>query len=74
VGAANRRHPHDLLALPLGETLNKGKAGLIAVYAVNMADQIAASIKAENRFISKEIDAKADELAAQIKESQATES
>src|SRR5262245_4047317 len=62
----------DLKAL--GETLNKGKAGLIAVYAVNMADQIAASIKAENRFISKEIDARADELAAQIKASQAAES
>jgi uncharacterized membrane protein len=62
----------DLKAL--GETLNKGKAGLIAVYAVNMADQIAASIKAENRFVSKEIDARADELAAQIKDSQASES
>lgn len=61
----------DLKAL--GETLNKGKAGLIAVYAVNLADQIAASIKAENRFVSKEIDARADELAAQIKESQASE-
>lgn len=58
----------DLKAL--GETLSKGKAGLIAVYAVNMADQIAASIKAENRFISKEIDARADQLAEQIKASQ----
>jgi uncharacterized membrane protein len=58
----------DLKAL--GETLDKGKAGLIAVYAVNMADQIAASIKAENKFISKEIDARADELAEQIKASQ----
>jgi uncharacterized membrane protein len=62
----------DLKAL--GETLNKGKAGLIAVYAVNMADQIAASIKAENKFISKEIDARADELAAQIKASEGSES
>jgi uncharacterized membrane protein len=61
----------DLKAL--GETLNTGKAGLIAVYAVNMADQIAASIKAENRFVSKEIDARADELADQIKASQASE-
>jgi uncharacterized membrane protein len=61
----------DLKAL--GETLNEGKVGLIAVYAVNMADQIAASIKAQNRFISKEIDAKADQLAQQIKESQASE-
>jgi uncharacterized membrane protein len=55
----------DLKAL--GEVLERGRAGLIAVYATNMADQIAASIKADNRFVSKEIDAKADELAAQIK-------
>jgi uncharacterized membrane protein len=51
----------------LGEVLNKGQAGLIAVYAVNMADQIAASIKAQNRYVSKEIDANADELAKQLK-------
>jgi uncharacterized membrane protein len=51
----------------LGEVLNKGQAGLIVVYATNMADQIAASIKAENRYVSKEIDANADELARQIK-------
>lgn len=56
----------------LGEVLNKGQAGLIAVYATNMADQIAASIKAENRFVSSEIDARADELARQIKEAEAS--
>jgi hypothetical protein len=32
-----------------------------------MADQIAANIKAVNRYISSEIDASADELAAQLK-------
>ena len=52
---------HDLKNL--GETLNKGQAGLIAVYATNMADQVAASIKAQNRQVSEEIDANADELA-----------
>jgi uncharacterized membrane protein len=51
----------------LGAMLDKGKAGLIVVYATNMADQITASIKAENRFISQEIDANTDELAKQIK-------
>ena len=51
----------------LGDVLNKGQAGLVAVYAVNMADQIAASIKAQNKYVSKEIDANADELAKQIK-------
>ena len=55
----------------LGEVLERGRAGLIVVYATNMADQIAASIKAENRFISKAIDAEADELARQIKEAEA---
>jgi uncharacterized membrane protein len=60
----------DLKAL--GEVLNKGEAGLIAVYATNMADQIAARIKADNRYISKEIDARADELAKQIKEAEAS--
>ncbi len=47
--------------------LDKGQAGLIVIYATNMADQVAASIKAENRYISKAIDANADELAKQLK-------
>ena len=51
----------------LGSVLDKGEAGLIVIYATNMADQIAASIKAQNRFVSKEIDADADELAKQLK-------
>lgn len=51
----------------LGTVLDKGQAGLIVIYATNMADQIAASIKAQNRYVSKEIDASADELAKQLK-------
>ena len=51
----------------LGEVLDKGQAGLIVLYATNMADQIAASIKAENRYVSDAIDADADELAKQMK-------
>jgi uncharacterized membrane protein len=51
----------------LGAVLDKGRAGLIVLYATNMADQIAASIKAENRFVSDAIDADADELAKQLK-------
>lgn len=58
----------------LGKVLEQGKAGLIAVYATNVADQVAASIKADNRFISKAIDAQADELARQIKESESSDS
>jgi len=56
----------DLKAL--GDVLGQGQAGLIVVYAVNMADQIAANIKAVNKAVSKEIDANADELASQLKE------
>jgi uncharacterized membrane protein len=51
----------------LGAVLDKGQAGLLVLYATNMADQIAASIKAENRFVSDAIDADADELAKQLK-------
>jgi len=52
----------------LNAVLDQGQAGLIVLYATNMADQIAANIKAENRFISDAIDADADELAKQLKE------
>ena len=51
----------------LGTVLDTGQAGLIVLYATNMADQVASSIKAENKFVSKEIDANADELAKQLK-------
>lgn len=51
----------------LGNVLEEGRYGLIAVYATNMADQIAANIKAVNRYVSAEVDARADELAAQLK-------
>jgi uncharacterized membrane protein len=51
----------------LGAVLDKGEAGLIVIYATNMADQIAANIKAEDRFVSDQIDADADELAKQLK-------
>jgi uncharacterized membrane protein len=51
----------------LGAVLDKGQAGLIVIYATNMADQVAASIKAQNRHISQAIDADADELARQLK-------
>jgi uncharacterized membrane protein len=50
----------------LGATLEKGRYGLIAVYATNMGDQIAANIKAVNRYVSAEIDAQADALADAI--------
>jgi uncharacterized membrane protein len=54
----------------LGETLNGGEAGLIVIYATNMADQVAANIKAVNRSVSASIDADADALAKQIQEAE----
>ena len=47
----------------LGDVLDEGQAGLIIVYATNMADQVAANIKAANRIVSKATDMAADELA-----------
>jgi uncharacterized membrane protein len=55
----------------LGEVLDEGDAGLIVVYATNMADQVAANIKAANRMVSRATDMAADDLAAEIKEAQA---
>ena len=51
----------------LGETLDAGQAGLIVVYETNLADQIAANIKAANRLVSKATDMAADQLAADLK-------
>lgn len=51
----------------LGETLDAGQAGLIVVYETNLADQVAASIKAANRIISKATELAADQLAEDIR-------
>jgi uncharacterized membrane protein len=51
----------------LGDTLDAGQAGLIAVYEFNLADQVAATIKAANRVISRQTDMAADQLAADMK-------
>ncbi|HEX8971851.1 DUF1269 domain-containing protein [Oryzihumus sp.] len=51
----------------LGETLDAGQAGLIVVYETNLADQVAANIKAANRVISKATDMAADQLADDLR-------
>lgn len=51
----------------LGEALDAGQAGLVVVYETNLADQVAANIKAANRVISKATDMAADQLAADMK-------
>jgi uncharacterized membrane protein len=55
----------------LGEALDAGQAGLVAVYETNLADQIAANIKAANRIVSKATDMAADQLAADMKQAEA---
>jgi uncharacterized membrane protein len=52
----------------LGEALDAGQAGLVAVYETNLADQVAANIKAANRVISRETDMAADQLAEDMKQ------
>jgi uncharacterized membrane protein len=60
-----RMDDEDLEAI--GTVLSQGQAGLIVVYAVNMADRIAANMKSvDTAAISKKIDANADELARQL--------
>jgi uncharacterized membrane protein len=55
----------DLAAL--GDGLGQGQAGLIIVYEVNMADQIAANMKSVNTVaISKRIDAYADRCGSVV--------
>jgi len=54
----------------LGAVLDKGSAGLIVIYATNMADQVEASLKATDRYVSDAMDVDADELAKQIEEAQ----
>jgi uncharacterized membrane protein len=56
----------------LGEVLDDGEAGLIVVYATNLADQVAANLKAANRVVSKATDMAADDLAREINEAKAS--
>jgi uncharacterized membrane protein len=61
----------DLTSLRL--VLDQGQAGLIVVYAANVADQIAANMKSVHMVaVSKRIDPYADELAHQLHEAGAT--
>jgi uncharacterized membrane protein len=51
----------------VGQVLDEGQAGLIVVYATNMADQVAQNIKTANRIVSKATDMAADDLAEDLK-------
>lgn len=50
----------------LGETLDEGSAGLIAVYATDLADQVVASVRAANRLRYAATEFAADQLAADL--------
>ena len=54
----------------LGETLDAGQAGLIAVYETNLADQVAANIKAATRVIAKATEMVGDQLAEDMKKAE----
>jgi uncharacterized membrane protein len=55
----------------LGDVLDQGDAALIVVYRANLANQIAALIKAENRYVSQVVDATADRIAEEIRQREA---
>jgi uncharacterized membrane protein len=55
----------------LGETLDTGQAGLIAVYETNLAEQIVANIRAANRLVYAATDLAADQLAADLAQADA---
>jgi uncharacterized membrane protein len=55
----------------LGEALDAGQAGLIAVYATDLADQVAANIKAADRVVSRATAMAADQLAADMRQAEA---
>jgi hypothetical protein len=54
----------------LGDALDTGQAGLIVVYETNLADQIAANIKAASRIVTKATEMAADQLAEDIKQAE----
>ena len=56
----------------LGETLDAGQAGLIAVYETNLAEQVVANIKAANRLVYRATDFAADQLAADLAQAEQT--
>jgi uncharacterized membrane protein len=52
----------------LGDVLDSGQAGLIVVYQANLADQVAANLKAVNRYVSAITDVTADQIADEIRQ------
>jgi uncharacterized membrane protein len=55
----------------LGETLDTGQAGLIAVYETNLGEQIVANIRAANRLVYAATEFAADQLAKDLEQADA---
>jgi uncharacterized membrane protein len=51
----------------LGDLLDAGQAGLVVVYAFNLAEQVGATIKAANKVITKATDMAADDLVEDLR-------
>jgi uncharacterized membrane protein len=60
----------DLMAL--GEVLDRGDAGLVVVYASHMADRVTTSVNAATHTVTKTATVTADQLAADIREAEAS--
>lgn len=52
------------------DTLQRGHAALIVVFAADMADEIAARVKAPETYVSRDVQARVDELAKQMREAE----
>jgi hypothetical protein len=61
-----------LLKLVATGPIDRGRAALIVVCRANLADQVSAIIKAENRDVSQIVDATADEIAVEIRQAEAS--
>jgi uncharacterized membrane protein len=60
----------DLTAL--GEVLDRGHAGLVVVYAAEMADRVTTSVSAATHTVTKTTTVTTEQLAADIREAEAT--
>jgi len=58
--------------MTLGQVLDEGHAGVVVVYASDMADQVAANVTAASRTVRGTTRLTADQLAADIREAEAT--
>jgi len=72
-GHAHRAIDRDDLKT-LGEVIDKGRAGLIVVYAPEMADQVGANSARAARSVTKSTSVSSDQLAAEVREAEASAS